>query len=158
MSRILSVAAASAMAIGIATAALAQQPSYTDRYSSSDRYATSSDRDANETARGTTGWKRQETQRTTPDRATSTGNLRHFASESEAKANCRGDTVVWVNTKSHVYHFAGNPAYGTTKRGGYMCQADADRSGSFRAARSEKPVRGFSGGSMMPQDRYNYGR
>jgi hypothetical protein len=68
--------------------------------------------------------------------------------------------VVWVNTKSHVYHFAGAPAYGNTKRGGYMCQADAERSGTFRAAKHEKPVRGSSGSSAMPQDRdgYRFGR
>src|SRR3954453_5880948 len=36
-----------------------------------------------------------------------------FASETEANSSCRGDTVVWVNTKSHVYHFAGSHSYGT---------------------------------------------
>jgi|SRR5579864_4582683 len=63
-----------------------------------------------------------------------------FASESEAKSHCAGDTVVWVNTKTHVYHFLGNAAYGHTKRGAYMCRADADRGGSFRAAKNEKAL------------------
>ena len=58
-----------------------------------------------------------------------------FASESEAKARCPSDTVVWVNTKSHIYHLAGTPSYGTTKRGAYMCEADANAAGD-RASKS----------------------
>jgi hypothetical protein len=58
-----------------------------------------------------------------------------FASEGEAKARCPSDTVVWVNTKSHIYHLAGTPSYGTTKRGAYMCEADANAAGD-RASKS----------------------
>ena len=58
-----------------------------------------------------------------------------FSTEAEARARC-GDSVVWVNTKSHVYHLPGTRSYGTTKQGAYMCQADADASGD-RASRSK---------------------
>ena len=58
-----------------------------------------------------------------------------FSSEAEAKARCPSDTVVWVNTKSHVYHYAGTRSYGTTKQGAYMCEADANAAGD-RASRS----------------------
>jgi hypothetical protein len=58
------------------------------------------------------------------------------ASEMEVKAKCPSDTVVWVNTKSHVYHFAGTRDYGNTKSGAYMCEADAKSAGS-RAAKNE---------------------
>ncbi len=61
-----------------------------------------------------------------------------FAAEAEAKGHCPTDTVVWVNTKSHKYHFAGNKSYGTTKQGAYMCKADADAAGDL-AAKGEKP-------------------
>lgn len=61
-----------------------------------------------------------------------------FASEGEAKARCPSDTVVWVNTKSHKYHYAGHRSYGTTKKGAYMCQADANAAGNV-AAKGEKP-------------------
>jgi hypothetical protein len=61
-----------------------------------------------------------------------------FASEGEAKGHCPSDTVVWVNTKSHKYHYAGNRSYGTTKRGAYMCEADAKSAGDV-AAHNEKP-------------------
>ena len=72
-----------------------------------------------------------------------------FASEAEARSSCRDGTVVWVNTKSHVYHFAGSPSYGNTKHGAFMCRADADRSGGYRAAKNElrmqqNPTRSFA--------------
>jgi hypothetical protein len=85
-----------------------------------------------------------------PDRRT-TMTRGQFASEADARSNCRGDTVVWANTKSHVYHLPGTPKFGNTKHGAFMCQADADRSGSFRAAKNERAMRGFSGSSMMPR-------
>jgi pyruvate/2-oxoglutarate dehydrogenase complex dihydrolipoamide acyltransferase (E2) component len=60
-----------------------------------------------------------------------------FATDAQARAHCPADTVVWVNTKSHVYHFAGTHNYGTTKEGTYMCEADAKAAGD-RAAENEK--------------------
>jgi hypothetical protein len=59
------------------------------------------------------------------------------ASEMQVKASCPSDTVVWVNTKSHIYHFNGNRNYGTTKQGDYMCEASAKAAGD-RAAENEK--------------------
>lgn len=59
------------------------------------------------------------------------------ASEAQAKAHCPTDTVVWVNTKSHIYHFAGTHSYGTTKQGDYMCETEAKAAGD-RAAENEK--------------------
>ena len=60
-----------------------------------------------------------------------------FATDAQAKAHCPADTVVWVNTKSHIYHFAGTRDYGATKQGDYMCEADAKAAGD-RAAENEK--------------------
>lgn len=60
-----------------------------------------------------------------------------FATESDAKTHCGSQTVVWLNTRSRVYHFAGTRDYGRTKEGAYMCQSDADKGG--RAAKNEKP-------------------
>ena len=59
------------------------------------------------------------------------------ASEAQAKAHCPTDTVVWVNTKSHIYHFAGTHDYGATKQGTYMCETEAKAAGD-RAAENEK--------------------
>jgi uncharacterized membrane protein len=60
-----------------------------------------------------------------------------FASDAQARAHCPSNTVVWVNTKSHIYHFAGTRDYGTTKEGTYMCEAEAKVAGD-RAAENEK--------------------
>src|SRR5205085_4420505 len=74
-----------------------------------------------------------------------------FASEADARSRCGGDTVVWVNTRSHVYHFPGSPDFGHTKRGAFMCRADADRAGSFRPAKDEMRGRmGMTGSSTAP--------
>jgi hypothetical protein len=59
------------------------------------------------------------------------------ATEAELKARCPSDTIVWVNTKSEVYHFAGTRDYGNTKQGNYMCEMDAKAAGD-RAAKNEK--------------------
>jgi hypothetical protein len=60
-----------------------------------------------------------------------------FSAEAQAKARCPSDTVVWANTSSKVYHFAGNKNYGNTKQGAYMCERDAAAQG-IRAAKNEK--------------------
>jgi len=74
------------------------------------------------------------TPKKTPATATNAGE---FANEAEAKAHCPADTVVWVNTKSHKYHYAGHRSYGTTKQGAYMCEADAKAAGDA-ASKEEK--------------------
>ncbi len=41
-----------------------------------------------------------------------------------------GPGLVWVNSKSHVYHCYGSKHYGTTKHGSYMSEADAKAQGN----------------------------
>jgi hypothetical protein len=60
-----------------------------------------------------------------------------FQTDAEAKGRCPTDTVVWVNTKTGIYHFAGTHSYGKTKQGAYMCEADAKAAG-HRASEKEK--------------------
>jgi hypothetical protein len=60
-----------------------------------------------------------------------------FASEAQAKSHCPGDTVVWANLDSKIYHFGGNRSYGNTKKGAYMCERDTAAAG-LRAAKNEK--------------------
>jgi hypothetical protein len=79
--------------------------------------------------------KPKKTEAAAPAAATGAGQ---FAAEAEAKAHCPSDTVVWLNTKSHKYHFAGHKSYGATKQGAYMCEADAKAAGNA-AAKGEQP-------------------
>ena len=60
-----------------------------------------------------------------------------FAAEAGAKARCPSATVVWVNIKSKIYHFAGTKNYGNTRTGAYMCETDATAAGD-RASLTEK--------------------
>lgn len=43
--------------------------------------------------------------------------------------DCGGSAPVWANENSHVYHVAGDPYYGKTKHGKYMCERDAAHEG-----------------------------
>jgi hypothetical protein len=58
-----------------------------------------------------------------------------FRTAVEAQTHCPTDKVVWVNTRSRIYHYRGARNYGTTKEGAYMCEADAKAAGD-RAART----------------------
>jgi hypothetical protein len=59
----------------------------------------------------------------------------HFQTEKEAGQHCPDDTVVWVNTKTGVYHLNGQRWYGNTKQGAYECRKEADVEGD-RATRN----------------------
>ena len=143
MRRISSLAAAAAI-LGYTGLALAQQPAYSP--TNQDRYTNRPTTGNTVTPAERQSWSpwRQTTSRETMSRDTMwSGRQRtsmaadQFSTEGDARAHCGGQTVVWVNTKSHVYHFAGSKNYGQTKHGAFMCRADADRAGTFRAAKKE---------------------
>jgi len=60
-------------------------------------------------------------------------HAQHFQIERDAKGHCPADTVVWVNTKTGVYHLKGERWYGATKQGAYVCRKDADAEGDRMA-------------------------
>ncbi len=62
-----------------------------------------------------------------------------FDTEAAAKAHCPSDVVVWVNTATHVYHFAGTRFYGHTQEGKYMCERDAVGAGNRKAENEKRP-------------------
>ncbi len=70
-------------------------------------------------------------------RASPPSGANQFPAEASAKARCPAATVVWVNTASKVYHFAGTKNYGNTKAGAYMGEADAAAAGDH-ASKTEK--------------------
>lgn len=53
------------------------------------------------------------------------------------KPNCGAVQAVWVNLNSKVYHEPGDPAYGNTKHGEYLCPSEAQAQG-FRPAGGER--------------------
>jgi hypothetical protein len=60
-----------------------------------------------------------------------------FATEAEARRHCPGDTVVWANLKTNIYHFSTGRRYGKTKSGAFMCERETAAAG-LRAAKNEK--------------------
>ena len=52
-----------------------------------------------------------------------------FADEASAQAHCTNDQVVWLNTRSKIYHEKGTHFYGNTKNGEYACRKEADAAG-----------------------------
>lgn len=56
-----------------------------------------------------------------------------FSSESDARAHCPKDVVVWLNIPSRIYHYKGERWYERTTHGAYACEKEAVRAGD-RAA------------------------
>lgn len=48
---------------------------------------------------------------------------------------CSNDRVVWVNTRSGVYHYRGERYFGSTKAGKFICEKEAKIEGD-RATRN----------------------
>ena len=57
--------------------------------------------------------------------------------ESATAAPGSGPGLVWVNTKTHVYHSQKSRWYGTTKEGKYMSEEEAKADGNRPARNSE---------------------
>jgi hypothetical protein len=55
------------------------------------------------------------------------------AANAMTKPNCGAVQPVWVNLKTKVYHEPGDPRYGNTKHGEYLCPSQATAQG-FRPA------------------------
>ena len=75
-------------------------------------------------------------QRPAPPATSTSLGTNQFSAEWQAKAHCPGDTVVWANLRSHIYHFNDTRFYGTTENGAYMCEREAVAAG-VRAAKNE---------------------
>ena len=58
-----------------------------------------------------------------------TTDIPMFDTEAAAQAHCPSDTVVWLNTRSGIYHEKGMRWYGRTKHGAYVCKKEADAAG-----------------------------
>ena len=70
-----------------------------------------------------------------PQRAASPEPAHRYQTEREAQQHCPNDTVVWLNTRTGVYHFKGQRWYGATKEGCFECRKEADHEGD-RATRN----------------------
>lgn len=56
-------------------------------------------------------------------------NLKLFSTAAAAQSHCPNDEVVWLNTKTGVYHEKGMRWYGRTAHGAFVCRKEADAAG-----------------------------
>jgi hypothetical protein len=63
-----------------------------------------------------------------------TGQVPQFKTEQVAQKHCPGDTVVWLNTYSGIWHYRGAKYWMNTKYGAFVCEKEAAGLG-MRAAR-----------------------
>jgi hypothetical protein len=64
-----------------------------------------------------------------------------------AGLHCGATKPVWVNLKSKAYHEYGDPYYGRTKNGEYLCASDAESKGFHPAGAVHHHKRGSMSGS-----------
>ncbi|MBV8172510.1 MAG: hypothetical protein JO219_11330 [Candidatus Eremiobacteraeota bacterium] len=55
------------------------------------------------------------------------------AAKIPAGLKCSSQDIVWVNMHTKAFHDPGDPYYGKTKNGAYMCRADAIAQGDHPA-------------------------
>jgi hypothetical protein len=53
-----------------------------------------------------------------------------FPSEDTARQHCPTDMVVWLTLPGNAFVLKGDPRYGATQRGAYMCEHDAIAAGN----------------------------
>jgi hypothetical protein len=61
------------------------------------------------------------------------GSMGSMNGSSATIPNCGAVKAVWVNLNSHVYHEPGDPYYGKTKHGEYLCPNQAKAQGFHKA-------------------------
>ncbi len=79
------------------------------------------------------------------------------AASTAAMPTCSaGDSVVWVNTRSHVYHRAGDPYYGKTSAGSYQCESAARASGAHLAGAKSSSDAAVGDASPAPAKKHHH--
>ncbi len=72
--------------------------------------------------------------------ATGSAGAAEYGSETEARKHCPGETVVWVDTRSQVYHSEGSPFMGI-RRMAHICARKTPPPPAFRSAKNERRLR-----------------
>ncbi len=76
--------------------------------------------------------------------ASNAGNTMSSAASGMNVPNCGAVKAVWVNLNTKVYHEPGDPAYGKTKHGEYLCPSQAVAQGFHKAGSGKHHHKGSS--------------
>jgi hypothetical protein len=57
------------------------------------------------------------------------GNAQTPSHVPDPNQSCPADRLVWVNTRSGIYHYKGERYFGSTKDGKFVCEKEALREG-----------------------------
>ena len=62
-------------------------------------------------------------------RVVPSGRVAMFNTAATAQEHCPSDVVVWLNTKTGIWHEKGMRWYGRTRYGAYVCRKEASAAG-----------------------------
>ena len=72
-----------------------------------------------------------------------------FKSEAEARRGCASGAVAWLNTASGKIHHKGNPWYGHTQAGAYICEAAGVPGQTHPQWKAIAIINAFNGGATL---------
>jgi len=61
--------------------------------------------------------------------------LDQFPTETAAQKHCPHDVVVWLNTRTGIWHYKGAKYYANTLNGAFVCEKEAKKEG-MRASKN----------------------
>ena len=51
---------------------------------------------------------------------------------ADAQKHCPGDTIVWINFNTKIYHYSNSKLYGTSSNGKYACLGEVSKDPQYR--------------------------
>lgn len=79
------------------------------------------------------------------------GTIKTYRTESEAKASCGKDTVIWADRYAGYLFFRREKEYARTHYGAFACMSDAQRSNYWSTGPMSSMGQGHGPGRVFPE-------